>query len=395
VPLAAESAQELHSLHTEIADAIRDGALLGPTPAAVPIDRTIIGEAIEAAESRLREPLRSGLYPGLHNRGHMRIAGLSTAPAGSTDVAVMADPTVAIRDPIFWRWHKGIDDLAFSWQETQAPYPLNDLPPVAIRDAIGGDASAWNSPDVYLVTRAQFDDSTQARTKIETALLGDHADTAVGDGTVRGLRGYRLASALNTRFDSTRIGNRNVSYLTHDPFGYAVRIANHSDAAVSVTVRVFLCPEASAQRRSAWIELDKVLHDVPAGAQSVLYRPDTEFSVIKKPAEQSADSVLEGGQDPEDGDYCVCGWPWTLVIPRGTPEGLPYRLVVICTDATKDQVPAAHSCGSMSYCGAVDRYPDTRDMGYPFSRPMPAGIEATVLNQQAIAGRSLTIQHIE
>jgi hypothetical protein len=275
------------------------------------------------------------------------------------------------------------------------PYPLNDLPPVAIRDAIGGDASAWNSPDVYLVTRAQFDGSTQARAKIETALLGDHADTAVGDGTVRGLRGYRFASALSTRFDSTRIGNRNVSYLTHDPFGYAVRIANHSDAAVSVTVRVFLCPEASAQRRSAWIELDKVLHDVPAGAQSVLYRPDTEFSVIKKPAEQSADSVLEGGQDPEDGDYCVCGWPWTLVIPRGTPEGLPYRLVVICTDATKDQVPAAHSCGSMSYCGAVDRYPDTRDMGYPFSRPMPAGIEATVLNQQAIAGRSLTIQHIE
>jgi hypothetical protein len=125
----------------------------------------------------------------------------------------------------------------------------------------------------------------------------------------------------------------------------------------------------------------------------VLYRSDTDFSVIKRPAETDPGSVLEAGTDPDDGNYCVCGWPWTLLIPRGTPDGLPCRLFVIATDAAVDQVPAQRHCGSMSYCGAADRYPDSRDMGYPFSRPIPTSPSATTLAHASIAGRSLTIRH--
>jgi hypothetical protein len=184
-----------------------------------------------------------------------------------------------------------------------------------------------------------------------------------------------------------------VRYLTHVPFGYAVRIANRSAQPVALTVRVFLCPVEFDGRRTAWIELDKVLHEIPARKSSVLYRSDSDFSVIKRPAETDPGSVLEGGTDPDDGNYCVCGWPWTLLIPRGTPDGLPCRLFVIATDAAVDQVPAQRHCGSMSYCGATDRYPDSRDMGYPFSRPMPKGPSATTLAHASIAGRSLTIRH--
>jgi hypothetical protein len=71
--------------------------------------------------------------------------------------------------------------------------------------------------------------------------------------------------------------------------------------------------------------------------------------------------------------------------------------MVICTDAAVDQVPAAAQCGSMSWCGAVDRYPDTRDMGYPFARPFSGSaanaVRDTIVRLPHAAARTVTIRH--
>jgi hypothetical protein len=144
-----------------------------------------------------------------------------------------------------------------------------------------------------------------------------------------------------------------------------------------------------------WMELDKFLVEIPPGGRAVVYRPDTEFSVVKKPAETDPESVLEGEGDPNDPDYCDCGWPYTLLLPRGTADGAAYRLAVMCTDGARDLVRPSGGCGSMSFCGAVDRYPDARDMGYPFSRPFADSVGETLLRVQSAAGRSFTIRHIE
>ncbi len=144
-----------------------------------------------------------------------------------------------------------------------------------------------------------------------------------------------------------------------------------------------------------WMELDKFLVELPGGARSVVYRPDTEFSVVKKPAETDPQTVLDGAANPNDPNYCDCGWPYTLLLPRGTPEGMAFRLVVFCSNAAQDLVRPSAECGSMSFCGAVDRYPDTRDMGYPFSRPFAASVADTVLSVPSAAGRSLTIRYAE
>ena len=67
------------------------------------------------------------------------------------------------------------------------------------------------------------------------------------------------------------------------------------------------------------------------------------------------------------------------------------------TDAKVDRVTAPAQCGSMSWCGAVDRYPDTRDMGYPFCRPFGSGADAireTFVELSSAAARSLTIRHV-
>ncbi|WP_123024282.1 tyrosinase family protein [Mycolicibacterium stellerae] len=394
VPLSDNAAQDLTTMHAEVVDAIDNGALLGATAADVAIDRTTLGEAIEATEARLRVPLRTGRYPGLHNIGHGRIAGISVPPPGSSDAAVMNDPTAAIRDPIFWRWHKGIDDLSAQWQDGQPPYTYDDAPSVAVRDGLAGVADAWQSPDIYLIQRPRFTESATAAQKIEAALGGANADVEVTDGPVTGLRGYRLTGTLTTRFRQGQLGRQTVDYLTHDPFGYAVRIRNQSGRDTSVTVRVFLVPLAFAEQRRKWIEFDKTVQRIPKRSTTVLYRPDIDFSVIKTPAEQTPAEAIEADPNPDDDGYCICGWPWTLVLPRGTREGLPCAIAVACTDAGIDTVPATQPCGSMSYCGAVDRYPDIRDMGHPFSRPMPDGVAKTVLAQPTMAGRSLTIRHV-
>jgi hypothetical protein len=151
-------------------------------------------------------------------------------------------------------------------------------------------------------------------------------------------------------------------------------------------------PSARANDRRSWIELDKVSYRAPSG-RSVLYRPDTEFSVVKKPAESDPSNVQPGDGGPDDPAYCDCGWPYTLLLPRGIGDGATYRMAVICTDAALDEVEPQGECGSMSFCGAVDRYPDARDMGYPFSRPFGQSIGATLASIQHGAARSFTIRH--
>jgi YD repeat-containing protein len=94
-------------------------------------------------------------------------------------------------------------------------------------------------------------------------------------------------------------------------------------------------------------------------------------------------------------NYCNCGWPFHLLVPRGTSEGMPFRLLIMLTDWELDRVPDESSCGSMSFCGVRDRrYPDRRPMGYPFDRPFPSGIANAVAGQQTMATRDITIRHL-
>jgi hypothetical protein len=212
-----------------------------------------------------------------------------------TGNGVMNSPPVAIRDPIFWRWHRHIDNIHTAWQNTQSPYDFTDAPPVVLRDALSGTPVPWASPDVLLVSTAGLHDT------------------------------------------SARGG-----------------------------------PRRWPQRR------------LPSG-RGILRG--------EKPAETDPQTALDGASDPSDQNYCDCGWPCALLLPRGTPGGMAFRLAVFCTDGARDLVRPSAECGSMSFCGAVDRYPDTRDMGYPFSRPFGQPVAATILGLPAAAGRSLTIRH--
>jgi hypothetical protein len=59
---------------------------------------------------------------------------------------------------------------------------------------------------------------------------------------------------------------------------------------------------------------------------------------------------------------------------------------------TTDHAGEPGSCGSMSYCGARQRFPDRREMGYPFYRPFPNGVLATLAAMPNVALRDVAIR---
>ncbi|HEY6425156.1 MAG TPA: tyrosinase family protein [Pseudonocardiaceae bacterium] len=371
--------------------AVASGGLIRTAGPPRSVDSDTLGAATEASRSQLTG-LRRQSYPGIHNGGHNMFAALPDDQGNG----VMVTPVVAIRDPIFWRWHKHIDDVSTGWQDTQPPYDFSDAPPVVLRDALAGTATPWASPDVLLVSTAGLAPGSDPAALLAAAVGGAAFDTAVAAGPLPAADGLVVVDELTTRLvDSALSNGRTIMHLTHDPFALVVRVRNTAARPTAITLRVFLAPADVAADRTMWMELDKFLVEVPAGGRSVVYRPDTEFSVVKKPTETDPQTVPDGAADPNDPDYCDCGWPYTLLLPRGIPEGMVFRLVVFCSNAARDLVRPSAGCGSISLCGAVDRYPDTRDMGYPFSRPFAVSVADTVLGVPSAAGRSLTIRHTE
>lgn len=71
-----------------------------------------------------------------------------------------------------------------------------------------------------------------------------------------------------------------------------------------------------------------------------------------------------------------------------------FWMAAVVTDGVKDQVGSS-TCGSISFCGARDRYPDARPMGYPFDRPFAGDSVADALDAlPSIAARSFTIRWV-
>lgn len=386
--LPAAAVERLAPMQKHLADAIAAGKLAGAGGSPVPIDRTNLGEAVEATVGQLHH-LDASSYPGLHNSGHMQLAELSKPPG------VMSTPVAAIRDQVFWQWHKFIDNIGASWQETLDPLDFDDAPDVLLRNALEGDSKEpWASPDIILCRTADLPQGQDPAAVGEELFGGDHWAEAF-EGSAGGA-GVQPIDELITSMASANFGGKAIHFLTHEPFSYFLRAENRSAKDLEVTARIFLVPAAHAEDRRAWIEMDKFLVSLPARSKTVVYRPDSESSIVKRPVDRGPAAVQAPNGTTDQGSYCDCGWPYTLLLPRGTADGAEYRLLAMFSDAAIDRVEAPAQCGSMSWCGAVDRYPDTRDMGYPFCRPFKGGAHAiadTFAGLASAAGRTVTIRH--
>ncbi|MFY0310876.1 S8 family serine peptidase [Leisingera sp. D0M16] len=372
-------------------DAIENGVPDAVTGALTPLTIETLGRAIEATDPRQTASVDLAQLGNLHNTGHGVISDLSGPNGG-----VMSSTETAIRDPAFWRWHKLVDDLAAGFQAGQAPFTYEDRPPVSFANG-ATDLGVIRMPD---------DHDGLDRDALEAALATLDVEANLGDGTLDLGLGLQLGRTLQTQFKTREMeipapqeglavpgGMKTIHYMTHEPFGYVMRVTNSADEDVTCTFRVFLCPTGRRHDPRCWIEMDKFVRRLTPGV-NVLFQADAASSVINKPAEDPADPIPPSPPGVTPGAICDCGWPYTLLVPRGAAgDGAAYTLAVVVTDTMVDLVEQDTSCGSMSFCGATDRYPDAREMGYPFSRPFSAPLLEVISNEPQMVWADFRIVH--
>jgi hypothetical protein len=354
-----------------------------------------LGAHAEASRASTWLRVVGGNFVGdsLHNSGHVYMAELSTPDRPG----VIGFVQTAIRDPLFYRWHRHVDDISYARQQRQRKHHLAvDAPPVVIRKSPGAAVTLGASPDIMVALAKDVPGSTSS-TFDGQAWAESFAGGARWSADLRNVQ--PATDTLYTRMDKTTIeypgGQATVDYLRHEPFFYVFRFDNTSTRPAHLTARVFLVADAAKADRRMWIEMDKFSLDGPsAPGHHVVFRPGSLSSVIRQ-SSMPPEPIHSTGVDAGASSYCQCGWPYNLLLPRGTQNGLPFLLVLMLTDGTLDAADE-HSCGSMSFCGMQDgKYPDKRPMGYPFDQDWTGGtIEEVLKMQPNISARSLTVRWV-
>jgi tyrosinase len=392
----------LGTWHGSLLDAVSTGRLINANGDQFDTGIDELGHATEPSRaegvedvSRVPDP---NVYGAFHGAGHIFIAysqGIEHPPG------VMGDTDTAIRDPVFYRWNRHIDDLAFQWQEEQPPHDLSkDAGGVELRHQAQttADRPAESLDLILIEANAELADlsDTALRSRLAGDLGGEHWDEGFADaepGT------NELHTEMLTRpleLEPVASVERDIHYLDQRPFIYAVRMGNTKSHDHDVTVRLFFVADRLFANRRMWIELDKFKHRI-TGDRSIAIRRASESSVIRKPGQKPPGPTRRSSPSDEgweSGAYCDCGWPYNLLLPRSTRRGLKFWLAAIITDWDSDQLKTSE-CGSMSYCGAKDSYPDKKSMGYPFDRPISGRAIARALSERPnMAARSFRIRRL-
>ena len=276
----------------------------------------------------------------------------------------MNSTATAVRDPIFFRWHKRVDTYIEKFNNTLSTELAVDVPPVKIT---AGDVLLTRSSS----PPANFDEYRES-SWVYNDFTSEDVHTELGLAQFEGEFGK----------------------LSHKPCTYHIRVARSDPNDVSnplyLTIRMFICPANASEDRRRWIEMDKFRFTIPPGSpSSVITRQDIHSSVIRRNPEHVLgdidDSATVSG-------FCECGWPYSLLFPCGLANGEPYKICVFISDNSIDQQGIRTRCGSLSYCGAQgQKYPDQRQMGYPFATPITVNGQSVSVSQAATVLTNMAI----
>ncbi|PSN36663.1 Hemocyanin B chain [Blattella germanica] len=319
----------------------------------------LIGEVVESSAYSVNPTY----YGQLHNDGHVLLSKV-TDPSQRYGVppGVMEHFETATRDPAFFRLHKHVDNIFKLHKDLLPPYQVTELefPGVQV-EAVKVIGTCKASTPNQLIT--YFDE-----THID---LGNAVFTADNNEVV----------------DIKAV----VSRLNHEPFKYVISV--NSKRSVNAIVRIFMVPKYNwfGQKvpldvaRWGVIELDRFPVKLESG-DNVVTRHSSQ-STVTIPEPQSFPDLVTEVQRAIRGEieftynknHRHCGLPHRLLLPKGKPEGMDYRLYVVVTDYDKDVVStnikpdAVHQMSSLGYCGVLDgKIPDGKPMGFPFDRRIPS-----------------------
>ncbi|XP_067128167.1 uncharacterized protein [Centruroides vittatus] len=361
--------QEMVRWRERVLDAIHVGHVIDDHGHEIPLDEEhgidILGSLLESsAESK-----NKGYYGTLHNWGHVILARVHD-PDGRfrENPGVMSDTSTSLRDPIFYRFHRFMDNMFQEYKAHLPSYDEHDLDfPGVIVEHVTVNAKV---PDV--ITTTMKEDELQLS------------------------HGIKTKGSVKVQFE----------HLDHEPFTYSIDVQNKTGAVKHATVRIFLAPKYDElgnrmtlnDQRGLYIELDKFHKELPPGKSHITR--DASSSSVTITHVPTFDELIQGkGVSEDNTEFCSCGWPSHMLLPRGNERGMVFQLFVMLTDYEKDNVGGINDhaiCSdAVSYCGAKDsKYPDKKAMGFPFDRV----IKARTPSQFATPNMSFTdirIQHVE
>jgi hypothetical protein len=367
----------------------------GEPVGSAPLDENVLGAEIESSDwyATSSDSQRTELhYLNFHGSGHGAIASASQPSASARFPGPMSYVETAIRDPAFYRWHGHIDGFYAEYQE---PLPANDLSAFAAEVAFRKPEGSANTGDIAVCHVSDIPGSENPDFDFEAwglRELGVDLDKGgpVKEELLTGFARSDVALAEPSPLIPTE-WLRGVIHLTHEPFVFFIRVDSKKTTAHDVAVRIFLAHVELAEDRRRWIELDKFKATLDPGA-NLIARPDARSSVVKRKGLSVPGAEAHAGTSMDV--WCDCGWPYGLLLPSGesTAEGTPFKLMVAVTDWEKDHVGEPDTCGSMSFCGARNEYPDKRQMGYPFDRKFDSSIESAVAANPSMGMRDLRIR---
>ncbi|KAF0490784.1 Di-copper centre-containing protein [Gigaspora margarita] len=318
----------------------------------------------------------------LHNIGHAMLGYIMHPYSIGYAPSVLVGARAGTRDPLFWRWHRQIDNIYKKWQ-----------------DALGHADFHHDAPNVTIKPNDIFMAFTDVLLEVDPDgrkdnWLGFANKMFGGDNFDRDLSNSTfITNELHTKMKNRILvwrednyDHENITYLYPRDWQYFIRVRNDKNETVAITLRIFIVPEELADSRVHWIELDKFKRFLKPYEKAVIVRECDKAVDIRKPAQKTEEQMdstqitnvtrtqTQGHDEGEIAEmlFCDCGWPYNLIIPRGRKEGLNFKLIVFITDGTDDLVPTYDDCGSTLLCGAhywKDKIPDVRPLGYPFDRP--------------------------
>ena len=202
---------------------------------------------------------------------------------------MMGFTEVAVRDPVFWLWHRHIDDFRLAIIK-KYEHDVNEYKPDV------------NITDLKIVPR-----ESNSKTP------------AGGLSTILGPPQLHL--------------DESTAKIDHEPYKWEVKVESTRNTPPSesnpqiFTVRLFIVPKDFIRDERSWIEMDKFTYELTAQTGTIV-RLDIESSVARK--------TPKPGEDLSP--RCLCGWPQNMMLPAGKPEGMVYTALAMLTDDKLEKV---------------------------------------------------------
>lgn len=353
------SKTDLRLYQGRILDSIHKGYVYSENRTRIPIPPDpegidLIGKIVESTV----ESVNFNYYGALHHAAHV-IAGRIADPDGKykLDNGVMYDVATSARDPLFYKWHKYIDNIFQEYKDTLPVY--KEFRDTSIISKYYKDTKpteiTWSEVEIEKVTLEGV------KTKTPNTLTTFWDTDSFKIGKYFTFTGHSTAEIK-------------VKHIQHEDFTYHFDVVNNAGKPKEAMFSVFLAPVYDEwgkpfgpnEHRQLLVELDKFHIELKPG-KNVITRASTDSAVTVLDK-----AVFAPAETLDEVDQCRCGWPNYLLLPRGKPEGMKFKLIVYADNWEEDKAHDDHSCmcqGSPAYCRFfLNKVPDSHPLGFPFDR---------------------------